>query len=292
MNKKLIPFQAIHYFEGVDVSPNWRYRLVLPYITQSPSFIAVKNKHNGLDFNPRDLPNDEALVYELMEKFDLQQPEYDVDYESNWKWWFRSGKHLYGTKEELPDVKHQLIDANESATIKIENRGYPTMALQIPLTMTAKQAWDGIKAVFNLHSSMYDINFDVPLPDVYNAEFKLLPSKLRHDTLLNGAKALPMYKAGIPLWKIGNTLKLSPNNLIDECDGNLDQDIAAEKKRVLSIMARRLINTASLVAENAARGRFPSDKPFAEAKLGTFTRTAGRPLGSKRPKRIGASKKI
>ena len=43
---------------------------------------------------------------------------------------------------------------------------------------------------------------------------------------------------------------------------------------------------ALLIAENAARGRFPCDKPFPEAMLDAYTRKAGRPVGSKRPKRI------
>ena len=56
-------------------------------------------------------------------------------------------------------------------------------------------------------------------------------------------------------------------------------------QEVLSIAARRLIRTAALVAENAARGHFPCDKPFAEAQLDYYKRKAGRPVGSKRAKR-------
>jgi hypothetical protein len=56
-------------------------------------------------------------------------------------------------------------------------------------------------------------------------------------------------------------------------------------KELLSIAASRLIKTATLVAENAARGRFPSNKPFIEAKLSKNARKAGRPIGTKRKKR-------
>jgi hypothetical protein len=95
-----------------------------------------------------------------------------------------------------------------------------------------------------------------------------------------------MHRNGTPLWKIGNDLHLSPDNAIDENDATLDQDVAADRKQVLSIMAHRLVKTAALVAENAARGRFPSDEPFTEAILSPFKRAPGRPIGSKRPKRM------
>ena len=45
-----------------------------------------------------------------------------------------------------------------------------------------------------------------------------------------------------------------------------------------------LVKIASLVAENAARGRFPSKKMFPEAMLESYERDAGRPKGSKSPK--------
>ena len=58
-----------------------------------------------------------------------------------------------------------------------------------------------------------------------------------------------------------------------------------DNKLVLSVAARRLIRMAILVAENAARGNFPSNKPFPEAMLEHYQRKAGRPVGSRGPKR-------
>jgi hypothetical protein len=42
-------------------------------------------------------------------------------------------------------------------------------------------------------------------------------------------------------------------------------------------MASKLIHKAELIAENAARGRFPSDKSFPEAVLVSNQRKVGRP---------------
>jgi hypothetical protein len=93
-----------------------------------------------------------------------------------------------------------------------------------------------------------------------------------------GLQALRAYEKGMPLWQIGNRLKLILGQCFDE--SLLDKPKAylySDNKEVLSIAASRLIKTAALVAENAARGRFPSDKPFKEAMLDPFKRKAGRP---------------
>ena len=55
-----------------------------------------------------------------------------------------------------------------------------------------------------------------------------------------------------------------------------DLDVSAAKS-YLQIMASKLIHKAELIAENAARGRFPSDKSFPEAVLVSNQRKVGRP---------------
>lgn len=62
-------------------------------------------------------------------------------------------------------------------------------------------------------------------------------------------------------------------------------DDIAYQREILSIGARRLIKKAALIAENAARGRFPCDKPFPEAIFYPYERKAGRPKGTKSSKR-------
>jgi hypothetical protein len=286
MAKKILPFDADIELEGVDVAANWRYTLVVPYIMQSPSFIAVRGKHTGLAAGKNQLPKDAALVLKIAKRFGLLTVESCDDFKTNLDWWNRAGKFLYGTTTETPKVEQKLIRAGGASSIKLDKKSYPVISLQVPLTLTATEALNQIKLIFNIHTSISNIAFSSPIPDKHIAEFQLYPSRLRQDTLVNGVKALAMYKAGVPLWKIGNDLKLSPDNAIDEHDKTIDQDVAADKKRVLSIMAHRLVKTAALVAENAARGRFPSDEYFPEAIVSTFTRKAGRPVGSKRPKRL------
>lgn len=290
MAKNLLPFDADIDLEGVDVESNWRYPLILPYITQSPSFIAVTKKHNKLKVAKRELPNDEKRVFEIADKFGLLNVEYGFDDIFNIKWWNKTGKFLYGTKFAIPDIKQTLVKAGQTKTFKVKSSESPTINLEIPTNLTATEAISRIRQIFYIYRELFNVEFGTPLSPKYDAEFKLEPSKLRKDTLVKGAKALAMYREGTPLWQIGNSLKLSADNLVRGSGSDLDQDKLADQKRVLSIMALRLVKTALLIAENAARGRFPLDKPFPQAKLDNYKRSPGRPIGSKRPKRINVMK--
>jgi hypothetical protein len=79
------------------------------------------------------------------------------------------------------------------------------------------------------------------------------------------------------LWEIGYQLGLSEASSLEIVNG---KDIAINKA-YLQIMASKLIHKAELIAENAARGRFPSDKAFPEAMLVSNQRKVGRPKKQK-----------
>jgi hypothetical protein len=273
--------------DNYEVSSDWRYRFIVPYIRHSCSYQAVRDKYRGKKITKENLPKDAKLVFQVADYFDLLSVASDSYSDDQLEWWNSVGKSAFGFAQPMPCVYVDLFQAGEVKTVHKGGRLIPMFLVEIPLNLTLTQAMQEVREHLQEHIDRSNgaIKFGMPLPDAYKADFKLERSKFRKLTLTNGIEALAMYKAGVPLWKIGNNLDLSPSYAIDEQDATLDQDEAAEKKRVLSIMARKLINTASLIAENAARGRFPSDKPFPEAVLTAYTRKAGRPFGSKRPKR-------
>jgi hypothetical protein len=86
-----------------------------------------------------------------------------------------------------------------------------------------------------------------------------------------------MYKRGLPLWKIGNELRLIPAQSFIEKDVDEIEIDLADRKEILGIAASRLIKTAALIAENAARGIFPSNKNLKTAITTSYKRRAGRP---------------
>ena len=280
--KSLVPLFADVLADEVNVLPDWRYQLVVPYIRLSSSYLAVRDKDRGIKVAKSDLPKDEKLVHHVAHWFDLLAVAADEDDGNQTDWWERAGKTLYGYEIPIPTVSHFFIGAQQSKQLQAGEVDYPSIALNVPLTLTMTEAIAQIKSVFKMYERNFGVDFGLNLPDSYTAHYKLEPCRLRRDTLVKGIDALTMHREGFPLWQIGNRLELSVSNAIDETDIDMDQDELARRKRALSIMTRRLVKTASLVAENAARGRFPSDKPFAEAMLGAYERTGGRPKGSGR----------
>jgi hypothetical protein len=282
-NKALKPLFADVYVDEVDVLPDWRYHLVVPYMRLSSSHLAVRDKYRGEKVDKSAMPKDEELVLQVADGFDVLSVEADDDGGDQTQWWERAGKYLYGYQNQIPSVTHLFAEANEAMRVRVGGLGYPSLALNVPFTLTMTEAISQIRRLFKIYEQDPKLHFGMDLPDSYIAHVKLEPSRLRQDTLVKGVAALTMHREGLPLWQIGNKLELSLGSVIDEkLMHTMDQDVLADKKKVLSIMARRLIKTAALVAENAARGRFPSDKPFAEAMLTAYKRDAGRPKGSGR----------
>lgn len=285
VQKALKPLFADVYVDQVDVLPDWRYHLVVPYMRLSSSYMAVRDEYRGIKVKKSALPKDAELVLSVADGFDVLRVESDDDNGDQTAWWERAGKYLYGYQNQIPSVTHLFADADHVMKVRVGGHGYPSLALNVPFTLTMTEAISQIRNLFKMYEQDPDLHFGMALPESYIAHVKLEPSRLRQDTLVKGVEALTMHRQGLPLWQIGNKLELSLGNVIDESASGLDQDELAGRKKVLSIMARRLIKTASLVAENAARGRFPSDKPFPEAML-SANRKAGRPKGSGRALRL------
>ena len=86
---------------------------------------------------------------------------------------------------------------------------------------------------------------------------------------------------GYTLWLIGNQLELSPAHHIEldeHGNPNTNELNLSEKKVRLQILASKLVAKAELIAENAARGLYPTDAPCRHAiKFKSATRKVGRP---------------
>ncbi len=271
--------------EGVSVGRDWRYDLICDYLKASASYEAVRmrlpaHKLPALTVSRYrnrvrpSLPADAAAVAKVVQDFGaiykLQEPV----------WWQQIGMRLYGIAAPLPEVRCELVQSKKDVKPQTQWTGYAVVVAELPTTMTVSQA------LRQLRKKLEGMPFARSVPKAVAPKYQLYSSKLRRETLQNGLDALRLYERGMPLWRIGNQLRLIPAQSFDESEVNEENAYAySERKEVLSIAARRLIRTAALVAENAARGRFPCDKPFAEAQLDYYKRKAGRPVGSKRMKR-------
>jgi hypothetical protein len=258
--------------DGVFVASDWRYDLLLDYLQLSPSYQACTKSQGNLK-GGTDLPIDSGLVQAVFNDFG------DIRRIGEARWWEVRGKALFGVKAPEPVVRViGRLTVKDSQQIT-EWTGVDELLVTLPLGLTRSAA------LKKLAKKLTDLPFAEAMPRDISAKYSLYPSKLRKETLVAGIEALKMYRYNLPLWLIGNRLRVVPAQCFDEQDEKLNPRNYTENKIVLSIAARRLIRCAILVAENAARGRFPSNKTFPEAILDQYQRKAGRPVGSRGPKR-------
>ena len=267
---RLISLAADYETAGLSVKPDLRYDLVCDYLKASPSYEAVM-RHLNKQKSPYPLPADLEVVAKVVKDFGAIYKMKESD------WWDQVGKNLYGISVPLPVVKMVgKLDA-DNTEIKHTWTGVNSVVVELPLNLTIPQA------LTQLRRQLEGYEFAVALPAKVAPKYQLTNSKLRIDTLINGLTALRLYKKNEPLWKIGNHLRLIPaQSFIESETGEMLDDELANRKELLSIAASRLIKTAAIVAENAARGVFPSDKNFSEAITTPYKRAAGRRKGVKK----------
>lgn len=269
----LIEFGAEYDEKGVFVFPDWRYDLIYHYFIASPSYQAVERHMLGQK-SPYPLPKDYKLIAKVIKDFG---PLYKMREVS---WWRETGMYLYGIKAPAAKVQLAGLLNSKEKSITINKTTYDSLVMSFPLNMTMTDAVKQFKKIAQ------DYEFAQNSPKTLKPKYQLEKIKLREKNLKLGLEALHLYTKKMPLWKIGNHLDLVPSKTFDEA--LLDSAIAykyADNKEVMSIAASRLIKNAALVAENAARGRFPNNRPFKEAILTPYEREAGRPSGSQAPKR-------
>jgi hypothetical protein len=253
---------------GLSVKPDLRYDLVCDYLKLSPSYEAVM-RHLAKQKSPYPLPKDSKVVAKVVKDFGEIYKMREAD------WWEKIGMGLYGISAPLPSVKVAGVLDKQNKELKNQWGGVDSVVAELPLNLTLPQA------LKQLRKQLADYQFSAALSKQTAPIYQLSNSKLRIDTLQNGLTALRLYKKGLPLWKIGNHLRLIPAQSFIEAEANeLLETELGDRKELLSIAASRLIRCASLVAENAARGRFPSDKNFREAITTPYKRKAGRPTGT------------
>ena len=262
--KKLNPLLmlgASYAKHGYTIKDSWKYELVVDYLKASQSYAAIsKLLKRGYDY--QDLTPDGKLIAKVVEDFGAIYKLQEQD------WWEQIGMHLYGVRAPAAKVTVEGTLSHSVSKVAARFDSHDALVISLPLSLTIAETIKQVKAL----TERYE--FAAQLPSYQTPIYRLFPSKLTRRTLQLGLDALRFYqhKNPIPLWEIGYRLKLVPL-------GKKMPD--SEDKKLLSIAASRLIRTAALVAENAARGRFPCSKPFKGATLPAGKRPIGRrPLKS------------
>jgi hypothetical protein len=265
---------------GLFAASDWRYDALVDYLKLSPSYkLVCEWAKKGTKAIPKNAPKDWKLLVNTY-----------VDFGDVWRipesrWWDSRGKALFGIKAAKAqtfivghsDDSHLINSKSATQSQKMwQDMAKPDcLVIAIPTNQTKQMALKQISAIIRSN------NFVSSKPKLIKPKYELVRSKLREPTIKLGTIALKMYQNGLPLWLIGNQLELSPAHHIkldDEGNPNANELNLAEKKIRLQILASKLVAKAELIAENAARGLYPTDAPCRYAiKFESATRKVGRP---------------
>ena len=265
---------------GLFAASDWRYEALGDYLKLSPSYkLVCEWARKGSKALPPNAPKDWKQIVKTYEDFG------DVWRIPESRWWESRGKALFGIKA----AKAQTFVIGHSDSVYLMNsktsiqsqKMWQDMAnpeclvIAIPTNQTKQIALKQISAIVRANK------FVSSKPKLVKPKYELIRSKLREPTIKLGTIALKMYQLGYPLWLIGNQLALSPAHHIeldDEGNPNANELNLAEKKIRLQILASKLVAKAELIAENAARGLYPTDAACRYAiKFESATRKVGRP---------------
>ncbi len=251
------------------------YLLWFEFLGMSPSY-QLAHKFNSGDWSEADeamRPADFDAVLEVYA--DLG----DVQHQPFRTWWLARAFDAFGTLGERPTVK-QLAYLTPTATRGPDLRGaadsfvnvtWPksgqqdTLIVAIPVGLTRRQISKSINALLDRQPSGQPALRSAP------PKYPFLATNFHRHTYYRYLYALWVRCAfpKEPLWKIGARAKISETYGRGRLDPDTDSDrhAKAEEKYRLKILAHRAIERGKMMAENAARGVFPSYRKCPHAML-------------------------
>jgi hypothetical protein len=225
---------------------------ILDLYSKSSTKIARSNLINDFD--------------KVFETYNIYGDISKLDFEA---WWKMKGIFIYGSEYRKPKV-HQIarIDKNEKQDaffykaldfhfnkIRPLEDDPPALIISIPLGMPKRGL---LKQVSKYIDSMKVV---LP-PKSKRAKIPMATKRLRAD-VYNKMIRLIWCKAANPdlaQWELAIKAKISPK-LTQDLNTNTKPSIFNVDQRIkLNVVTSRMLTKAKLVAENTARGQFPSDK--------------------------------
>lgn len=241
------------------------------FLKLSPSFFSVLRHIEGKQ-SPFALPEDLEVVKPVVEDF---RHIFRMD---GSKWWKKYGQYLFGTPPPAQKlyVAGQVSETNKSLTVHRDQND--AVVVRIAVNQTKKEALAALDR--ELDALIKNGRFEIARGASLQGKYGFTSRRIRRSTLALCRDALTYYqsKKVLPLWWIGNLLEVSPAMVLtNENIQGFDSGEIAYRKQVLGITTSRIVRQGMLIAENAARGRFPTDEAFPDAMLNVYERSVGRP---------------
>jgi hypothetical protein len=237
---------------GFNAPEDWRYDAYLDFLKLSPSYRMVYLYHQGR-VRMEDLPPDRDRLIQIYQDFG------DYKTVSSDDWWVKRGMKLFGIKAPTAEVKVVGALTQQTTPLTLSRNGHDALVMTVPLSLTRAEVMKKVK------KALSDYEFALPASEDVAPKYTLNRSKLQKRKLYDAHDALRWYLQGKPLWQIGVDLHLVPTQYFDY------KKLKAEalrnyssNKTVLAAAASREVRKALFIAENSARGIFPSDKPVTD----------------------------
>jgi hypothetical protein len=291
--------EANYWKDGVFAKPDYRYWAMYEFVHLSPSFRAVLAKVQRRK-SPFPMPKDAAVVREVVKDFYLEvgndtpttkrlkklmddkygRIDNDVeDVPLATDWWEVRGKHLFGIPAPAPSVRVFGPLTMSQAKLELEWFKSDSVVAQISLGQPLKEALKQLKL------NLSKFNFSARNIQAQATKYTFADCPIRRPSLGMALEVLRWYQMDprkFPVWWIGNHCGVTRTlSFTQEQEGRISAEELAYRKTRLHIATSRVLKTALLISENAARGRFPCIEPFPEAQLDAYRRKAGRPIRKK-----------
>ncbi len=240
---------------------DWRFQMFFEYLRISPSY-ALANE----------LKNEQALANALGDSEWAERvwktysdigDVYGVMYRD---WWLGNGLRLFGIHTAKP--KTQLISRlshsdglsvksiNDYLGIDFVQQGKPdSILVSIPLGQKRMSIMQQLRKLLD-EANQEPIYKPKPL-------YPLEVNKMRYRRLLAGLRLVYMQSArpDEALWRVATRAKISNNHAKLDPNTKMKSAKDSDSRRMLTIMASRLMRDTLMIAENAAQGQFPTINP-------------------------------
>ena len=248
----------------VHAAQDWRFQMLFEYLRISPSYALAHTLKNEVAL--AEALGDAAWAARVWKTYTDIGNVHEVLYRD---WWLRNGLKLFGVhtakpkSEKITRLSHEASDAvlSEQSVQSItaylngnfKQQGAPDSVLvSIPLGQKRMTIMRQLRKLLD----------EANLEPIYQpqATYMLENNKMRYRRLLAGLRLVYMRSArpNDALWRIATRAKISTtHNTLDPLAQRKEAK-TADARRMLTIMASRLLHDVLVMSENAAQGIFPS----------------------------------
>jgi len=256
--------------DGVFVSRVEIYRLWFEFLAVSPSYQLAHRHRMGKAIPDDALPADFDQVLRVYDDLgDVQRALFQP-------WWRTVALRQFGFVGSPPSVTHFGYAPHQTDDIPdftsnmsqyfesqwVEQGRQRTMLLAIPVGMPEGKILRQVKARLSKIKKEKRRLIDA------ESKYPLLGQRHRIDSLMRYLRAVWLRSAlyNQPLWKVGLVSKVSftYSNLYNGVKTQLAETDQYDRE-MLTIITSRALLRGRMIAENAARGRFPLHESFPEA---------------------------